>query len=594
MEVTAHISDIIMWRFYCIFYLLFLFFLPYKNDYYCFSSITFPHLLQLADTNFARLRLKPAIPDHEFLVPGREKHWGKNKPVNKEIITKAVAGEFAKPKFHEKDRTMMKQFLNNIDKTKFTVPNIAPLKNIMPIPTPVFDSVRNVLGKPGTWSYPPKQTWEGWSVRRAVCWNSVDEVDVRETYLGVSSEEEVWNFINWMDDCYDRNQRELHSEVLSLDVEEVRISHWDYKRITCGRYIGQEIELSRKLNVCTEEEKEMFANEPDRWRNLPVKIMLGDGIQWMGLISFKMRYSGPRKWIKIGELQPELLDLIHVLPVVTGVGVKGDVEIIETTFSDMSGGQPVKMKGFLDLSTMAVMAGWRLEARNMTAMAMVGLGVVMNKISSIADSLWGLPYAQLPKEFKAYAIGDIKVGHLLYVTLFSAMMIEAFPDPDAVCYVTGVTQEIFQRYFAEWLSSALINKVVYEEHVKTATTRRELLSAIRYQTRNGRVSVDVPEKVRQFAERILKGNPTVTYGGPRFLHKAREDFISQFQELKTSKVDFEKDLFSREISAIDKIYLRYGYDSINNCDHSLPIDAADYTRALVSHPDLRLKEFKVD
>ena len=135
-----------------------------------FSYITYPHLQEAAQTNFARLRLRPVQPNYQLLVPGDENHWGKNRPVNKDRVTKAIAGVFPKPKWYEKDRVMMRHFLDNIKEGSFNIPDIAPVEHIMPIPVPVFDTVMNVIQKPGTWQYPPKATWGGWSVNRAVSW----------------------------------------------------------------------------------------------------------------------------------------------------------------------------------------------------------------------------------------------------------------------------------------------------------------------------------------------------------------------------------------------------------------------------------------
>merc|ERR1711973_781984 len=135
----------------------------------------------------------------------------------------------------------------------------------------------------------------------------------------------------------------MGTDVLSLDVEEIRVSHFDYLRITSGKYVGKEIELSRQLNEYTKDESDFFEGKTDRWRNLPVKIMMGDGVRWMGLISFEVKYRGNRKWIKVGKMQKDVKNLIRTLPVVTGVGIKGDVDIIEELFTDMNGGKEVKM-----------------------------------------------------------------------------------------------------------------------------------------------------------------------------------------------------------------------------------------------------------
>ena len=51
-------------------------------------------------------------------------------------------------------------------------------------------------------------------------------------------------------------------------------------------------------------------------------------------------------------------------------------------------GETVELKGFLDLSGMAAAAGYKLRARNMTALGVHVLGTVLNKNVSTGDDLW--------------------------------------------------------------------------------------------------------------------------------------------------------------------------------------------------------------
>ena len=62
------------------------------------------------------------------------------------------------------------------------------------------------------------------------------------------------------------------------------------------------------------------------------------------------------------RIQTELLDLLRQLPVCVGQGVKGDVHEIEQFYTEVSGIN-LEMSGFIDLSTLALIAGYQMNAR---------------------------------------------------------------------------------------------------------------------------------------------------------------------------------------------------------------------------------------
>ena len=63
--------------------------------------------------------------------------------------------------------------------------------------------------------------------------------------------------------------------------------------------------------------------------------------------------------------------------------------------------------GFVDLSAMSAATGFKLSARNMTALGVQVLGTVLNKTILTGDDLWGLPWATLHPSLQVYGIGDI-------------------------------------------------------------------------------------------------------------------------------------------------------------------------------------------
>ena len=81
------------------------------------------------------------------------------------------------------------------------------------------------------------------------------------------------------------------------------------------------------------------------------------------------------------RIQTELLDLLRDLPVCVGLGVKGDIHEIEQFYTEVSGIN-LKMAGFIDLSTLALITGYQMNAREMTLMRVQVLGAILNKCVS--------------------------------------------------------------------------------------------------------------------------------------------------------------------------------------------------------------------
>ena len=76
---------------------------------------------------------------------------------------------------------------------------------------------------------------------------------------------------------------------------------------------------------------------------------------------------------------------------------------------------------------MSAAAGYKLQARNMTALGVQVLGAVLNKSVSTRDDLWGIPWADLPPSFQVYGIRDIRFGYICYSVLAGIILRDLFP-----------------------------------------------------------------------------------------------------------------------------------------------------------------------
>ena len=160
--------------------------------------------------------------------------------------------------------------------------------------------------------------------------------------------------------------------------------------------------------------------------------MFCNGLTWSAIITlpYQRNKNGDYVVERIHP-QPRFLQVLRDLPVCTGVGVRRDVLGIEDFYTLVSG-ETVELNGFLDLSAMAAVAGFKLRARNMTALGVQIVGTVFNKNVSTGDYLWGLPWVELPPSLQVYGIGDIRFGYICYSVLAGIMIRDLFPEPESV------------------------------------------------------------------------------------------------------------------------------------------------------------------
>ena len=95
----------------------------------------------------------------------------------------------------------MNRFLNNTKQERVVVPRIATFKEFFPAGAPIIDflTVYNSL--------------QNWSKKRSI---TKMDVEVREIYVGTSSEDKVKQFANWVNERYRMDHQEFPSGVISI------------------------------------------------------------------------------------------------------------------------------------------------------------------------------------------------------------------------------------------------------------------------------------------------------------------------------------------------------------------------------------------
>ena len=222
------------------------------------------------------------------------------------------------------------------------------------------------------------------------------------------------------------------------------------------------------------------------------------------------------------RIQQELLELLRDLPVCVGLGVKGDVHKIEQFYSEGSG-QNLEMAGFIDLSPLALITGYQMNARGMTPMGVQVLGAILNKCVRIADNKWGYKWSDIPKSLQVYRLGDLKFGHLTYV-LTGILVRDLFPDQDIVCHILNGNQWHPITWFYEWILKSVEGVEVQENYARRALTRSQMICALRYRDKRSKLSKIPPPWIVLWS-RMVGSWPSITFGG--VVSSSRQGFGSR-------------------------------------------------------------------
>jgi len=68
----------------------------------------------------------------------------------------------------------------------------------------------------------------------------------------------------------------------------------------------------------------------DTFKQIPGKIMFGNGVSWTCLISLDLRRNKRKEYmLERMTVQPELLDLLRDLPVSAGLAIRRDIRGVE-------------------------------------------------------------------------------------------------------------------------------------------------------------------------------------------------------------------------------------------------------------------------
>ena len=137
-----------------------------------------------------------------------------------------------KPRINTKDdERNMRTYLKKSFKDKLKIPRTGLDKEFLPMGAPLLDFLAVETEGSAGWKYPRLEELRSYQENRGLTFSVLEEVEVRERICGISTQDEIEKFHEWVTEKHIKNQDNFDSRVLSMDVEDVKASYYDVMRM---------------------------------------------------------------------------------------------------------------------------------------------------------------------------------------------------------------------------------------------------------------------------------------------------------------------------------------------------------------------------
>jgi len=149
--------------------------------------------------------------------------------------------------------------------------------------------------------------------------------------------------------------------------------------------------------------------------SLKGKIMFGNGVSWTCIISLDLSYKKDKEYIfKEMSVQSGIIEILRYLPVSARLSIQRDIRGVEELYSSISGVEVRMERGFVELTSLAVLAGYNFQAKNTTAISVQVHGTLLNEnVSTGDDCRW----EEVPEALRCYVLGEIRLRFITYSVL---------------------------------------------------------------------------------------------------------------------------------------------------------------------------------
>ena len=237
-----------------------------------------------------RKRRRPAVEKDRILISQRsEIKLGENRALDKFKIVKAITQDESihKPGWSD-DAKCMRSFLANLDPTSLQDPEITPWLDFIPENSPLVDYlVVHSEENEDTWKLPTLNLLKKLQDTRTLLYDLIDQCKVREIIVGESSTAEVKEYITWIITMHEKDMISLPCSGLSVSILNLTMSLRDIYRMSGLIPIpGDKKIISKELELNVQD------GWKDEWKVAPVKILVGNGVDWAGVISVDLGTAG--------------------------------------------------------------------------------------------------------------------------------------------------------------------------------------------------------------------------------------------------------------------------------------------------------------
>ena len=245
-----------------------------------FSSIPTEELERRALKIMKEARMKPANPGYLVPDPGdADRKWGDNKPVNKKTLVNKIITTHLPYEHPKRDLFTLRDFLSTCKKDHLCYPSSMRLKDIIPVGVPLLDFLAVDSKRIDAYKYPPIDEIKLFQNNRGLDPDSFTVtpdtvVPVREIKVGLTSDKEIADVWDFYKEMMAVEKKIYPSGVVSLDVEEIKITGTDLCNLISNIGSKNPIQTNPTLPP------------GDKWCQFPVKILIGSGLRFMIIVSW--------------------------------------------------------------------------------------------------------------------------------------------------------------------------------------------------------------------------------------------------------------------------------------------------------------------